>query len=99
MGLLTRKDLVKRVPFKIEKVDLGDDTFVYVREMSARNRDLFDMSQVKAVKNEKTGDIEKYDLDTADYRAKLAVVTRICVPLSFKRKFIRSGGYSGSMGK
>jgi len=74
MGLLTREQLLKKDELKREQVILDKETneFVYVRQMTAREKNTWEMSQVK-----KTGVGGKttYDVSLEDYRAKLAVVT------------------------
>lgn len=70
---LNRKALLKR-ELDIVQVDLGNDEFVYVKQMSGRERDLFDKSLTKEIKNEK-GEVERFERDLDGFRAKLAVVT------------------------
>jgi len=74
MTLLNRTSLLKKEEVQIVKVDLGNDEFVFVRQMSGRERDTFEQSILKEVKNEK-GDVTGYDRSLVDFRAKLAVVT------------------------
>lgn len=50
---------------KIEKVDFGDGIVVYVRELTAHEKDVLDS---KVVKDYKTGEI-----NFVDYRAKMLV--------------------------
>jgi hypothetical protein len=76
MGQLTREDLLKRQNLKIEKVDLGDEEFVYVREMTGHDRDAFENSIVKQ-KFDNKGKYVGVEQMNEDFRAKLAVVT-IC---------------------
>jgi len=71
MALLDRKKLLKRDDFQIRKVDLGDGDFVYVRQMSGRERDRFEQSLIVESKNAESGFEKALD----DFRAKLAVVT------------------------
>jgi len=75
MPLLKREDLLKRDKFKIEKVDLGNGDYVYVRQMSGRERDRFEQSLIK-IKVNPDGSTS-YERDLEDFRAKLAVNT-IC---------------------
>lgn len=70
---LNRKALLKR-ELDIVQVDLGNDEFVYVKQMSGRERDLFDKSLTKEIKNDK-GEVERFERDLDGFRAKLAVVT------------------------
>lgn len=74
--LLDRNSLLKKEPVEIVKVDLGSDEFVYVRQMSGRERDTFEQSLIKETKDAK-GEVTGYDRSLVDFRAKLAVVT-IC---------------------
>jgi hypothetical protein len=72
MGLLTRGDLLKKETLSKEKVELNENgDFVYVRQMTAHEKNVWEMSQMK-----KTVDAKRkvqYDLSLEDYRAKLAV--------------------------
>lgn len=78
--LLNREGLLKRANFEIEKVDLGtneqgEEIFVYVRQMSGYERDLFEQSLLKPIKDK--GKLVGYDQSMEHFRAKLAVQT-IC---------------------
>jgi len=73
MGELTRKDLLKRQELEIRKVDLGNDEFVFVREMSGRQRDAFEQSMMVEVDDGKGG--SKFKQSLSDFRAKLVVNT------------------------
>jgi ABC-type ATPase involved in cell division len=72
--LLDRKALLKKEELQVVKVDLGKDEFVYVRQMTGRERDTFEQSLVKEVKD-KEGNVTSYDRSLTDFRAKLAVCT------------------------
>lgn len=74
--LLNRANLLKKEPVKVVKVDLGEEEFVYVRQMSGRERDTFEQSLLKETKD-KNGTVTGYDRSLVDFRAKLAVLT-IC---------------------
>jgi hypothetical protein len=69
MGLLNRKDLLQKEKVQIVKVDLGEDNFVFVRQMSGRERDRWETSLLKE------GPGGKYQQALDDFRAKLAVAT------------------------
>jgi hypothetical protein len=56
------------------KVDLGNEEFVYVRQMTGRERDQFEQSLVKE-KKDADGKIVDYERSLEDFRAKLAVCT------------------------
>ena len=71
MGLLNRKSLLEKQELQTQKVDLGDD-YIYVREMTGRERDNFERSLRKQVKR---GDKTDYEVSLEDFRAKLVVNT------------------------
>lgn len=73
-GFLTRDALLEKQPLTIEKVDLGENTFVYVREMTGRERDQFERSMYIV---QGSGKDTKIENRWEDFRAKLAVRT-IC---------------------
>lgn len=73
MGLLTREQLLKKEELKKKKVDFGNGDYVYVRQMTGRERDRFENSLLKEKKN-RHGEIT-YEQATEDFRAKLAVNT------------------------
>lgn len=74
MALLDRKALLKKEDLKIEKVDLGNGEFVYVRQMSAREKDQFEMSLMKPIYDD-SGNLIRMEQTLEDFRAKLAVNT------------------------
>lgn len=71
MKLLNKQDLLKKQELKIEKVVLSNDSFVFVREMTGRERDQFERSLYKLDSE------NKISQTLEDFRAKLAVNT-IC---------------------
>lgn len=71
-GLLDRNSLLKKEELKTEKVDLGNGSYVYVRQMTGRERDRFEQSMMKEVRNK--GKVN-YERSLEDFRAKLAVQT------------------------
>ncbi len=73
MKVLTRENLLKKEKLRKEKIDLGKDEFVFVRQMTGRERDRFEQSLVKEVVDNKGQSEFKRSLD--DFRAKLAVHT------------------------
>jgi len=73
--VLTREDLLKKEKLRTERVNLGKGEFVYVRQMTGRERDQFEQSLVKEVKDS-DGQLE-FERSLDDFRAKLAVHT-IC---------------------
>jgi hypothetical protein len=74
MAQLKREDLLKKDTLEIKKVDLGNDEFVFVTQMTGRQRDNFEQSLLKKIRDKK-GTITSYEQNTEDFRAKLAVVT------------------------
>lgn len=73
MGLLDRKKLLEKEQLEIVKVDFEDGDFVYVRQMTARERDEYEQSLVLRTKDNK-GRYD-YDMRLENFRAKLAVRT------------------------
>lgn len=71
MGVLDRKKLLQKEKLEIIQVDLGKDEFVYVRQMTGRERDQFERSLIREVKDAK-GNVD-YERSLGDFRAKLAV--------------------------
>lgn len=74
MEFLDRKKLLEKEKVKIEKVELGEEGYLFVRQMSGRQRDHFEQSLLKQVKNAK-GQIESFEQTLDDFRAKLVVAT------------------------
>lgn len=73
MGLLDRKKLLTKQALKIEKVDLENDDYVYVRQMTGRERDNYEQSLRRKIEG-KNG-VADYELALENFRAKLAVNT------------------------
>ena len=69
MAFLDRAALLKKETFKIERVDLANGDFVYVRQMSSKMKDMLENSILKKVK--KNGKID-YEQDLSMFRAKVA---------------------------
>ena len=74
MGLLDKKQLLTKEKLEIVKVDLGNNEFVYVTQMTGRERDRFERSLMRETKDAK-GKTLGYEQALDDFRAKLAVVT------------------------
>lgn len=72
--VLDRNALLAKEQVQIRKVDLGNDNFVFVRQMSGRERDHFEQSLIKQVKNNK-GQVESFEQNLEDFRAKLVAAT------------------------
>jgi DNA-directed RNA polymerase alpha subunit len=77
MTLMTRDQLLTREELKREKVELGEDKYVFVTEMTGNARDKFENSLLKKIRDPKTGLVASYEQATENFRAKLAVNT-IC---------------------
>lgn len=73
--LLSKEQLLAKEILKIEKVELGGEDFVFVRQMTGRERDRFERSLLREVKDRKGNTTYKQNLE--DFRAKL-VVNVIC---------------------
>lgn len=73
MGLLNRDSLLKRDLLDIRRVDLPGGDFVFVRQMTGRERDIFERSMIVETKDKKGR--TSYQNSLADFRAKLAVCT------------------------
>jgi hypothetical protein len=73
MGMLGREGLLVKEELTIEKVDLDKGDFVYVRQMTGRERDRFDQSLMEE-KTDRSGR-KTYERNLSDFRAKLAVNT------------------------
>ncbi len=71
--LLSREALLAKEKLEIVKVDLGNDEYVFVRQMTGRERDAFEASLVEIQESATPGGkpivIQRQD----DFRAKLAV--------------------------
>ena len=72
MALLNREALLKKETLKIQKVDLGNEEFVFVREMTGREKGVFEQSLTKKIYDSK-GKLDHVEQDLSDARAKLAV--------------------------
>lgn len=76
--LLNRETLLTKEDLKVEKVEFDDGTFVCVRQMTARERDRYERTLMKAIRDPKKGNkTVDYETNIEDFRAKLAVHT-IC---------------------
>jgi len=72
--LLDKQALLQKEELEVVKVDLGKDEFVFVRQMTGHERDQFEQSLRREVKDNK-GTVTGYETALNDFRAKLAVVT------------------------
>lgn len=71
--LLNREALLTKEDLKVEKVDLNSGNFVFVRQMTGRERDTFEQSIVEVHKDNKGN--QTFNQNLKDFRAKLAVNT------------------------
>jgi hypothetical protein len=74
MAQLTREILLAKEVLKIEKVEFENGDFTYVTQMTGRERDNFEQSLIKKIKDKK-GQVTGFEQITEDFRAKLAVCT------------------------
>ena len=74
MGQLNREALLSKEVLKIEKVELDGGDFTYVTQMTGRERDNFEQSLIKKLRDKK-GQVTGFEQVTEDFRAKLAVCT------------------------
>ena len=74
MGFIDRKALLAPEVLKKDKVSLGLDDFVFVRQMTAHEHSRYEQTITREVVDEKTGEIS-YTRSLDDLRAKLAVHT------------------------
>jgi len=72
--LLTKEALLSKDDLKIEKVELSKG-HVYVREMTGREKDIWEQSLLKQKPSGNKNVPFEYETSLEDYRAKLAVVT------------------------
>lgn len=72
MIMLNKDALIKKEDIKIEKLNLSDNEFIYIKEWTAQEQNDFELSLTEEVKDEK-GRIKDYKRNLNDFRAKLAV--------------------------
>jgi len=73
MGLLNKERLLTKSVLSIQKVDLGKGDFVFVREMTGRERDSFEKMILVDEENEKGETVFKRNFK--DFRAKIVTMT------------------------
>lgn len=73
MGLLNREKLLAADKLQIERVDLSDDEYIFVKQLTGRERDQFEAMLL--IEQEAADGSVTYERDTKDFRAKLAVCT------------------------
>ena len=74
MGLLNRKQLLTKEKLEVKRVVLDKDNFVFVKQMTGGERDRFEQSLLRQVKDNK-GLVTGFESVTENFRAKLCVVT------------------------
>ena len=74
MGQLKREELLQKEELIIEKVDLGKGDFVYVTQMTGKERDNFEQSLIHKIRDGK-GKVVDFEQQTENFRSKLAVCT------------------------
>ena len=74
MGLLNRDALLKKEKLEVVKVDLGNNDFVFVKQMTGGERDKWEQSLLRPVKDGR-GLVTGFESVTENFRAKLCVVT------------------------
>jgi DNA-directed RNA polymerase alpha subunit len=73
-NLLDRNALLAKEKLQIVKLEFEGGDFVYLREMTGHERDLFEQSMLKK-NRDKNGTVIGYEQSIEDFRAKLAVNT------------------------
>jgi len=73
MGLLNKERLLTKAELQLKKVDLGKGDFVFVREMTGRERDSFEKMILVDEENEKGETVFKRNFK--DFRAKIVTMT------------------------
>jgi len=73
MAFLNRQQLLAKEDLEIRKVDLGKGDFVYVKQMTARERDTLEQTLLTKVVGKDGG--ATYEQNLKDFRSKLAVNT------------------------
>jgi hypothetical protein len=73
-NLLGRDALLAKEELEIVKVDFDNGDFVYVRQLTGHERDVFEQSLIKKQRDKK-GTIIGYEQSTEDYKAKIAVLS------------------------
>jgi hypothetical protein len=73
-NFLNREALLKRQVLEIKKVEFENGDFVFVKEMSAGDRDMYEKTLTKAIRNGK-GVLTGYETIMENFRSKLACAT------------------------
>ena len=75
-NFLNREALLKKQVLEIKKVEFEDGDYLFVKEMTASDRDLYEKTLTKAIRNGK-GVLTGYETIMENFRSKLACAT-IC---------------------
>jgi len=73
-NLLSKVELLKRETLEIVKVEFDNGDYVFVRQMTGHEKDLFEQSMIKKNRDGK-GNVISVDTVMEDYRSKLAAIT------------------------
>jgi len=73
-NLLSKVELLKREKLEIVKVEFDNGDYVFVRQMTGHEKDLFEQSMIKKNRDGK-GNVISVDTVMEDYRSKLAAIT------------------------
>ena len=72
--LLGKAELLQKEKLEIEKVEFENGDYVYVRQMTGHERDMFEQSMLKKNKDGK-GNVLSVETVMDDFRSKLAAIT------------------------
>lgn len=73
MGMLGRSELLKKDELKVKRVELEGEDYVFIRQMTGRERDRFDQT-LMTEKKDRRGNTT-YERNLRDFRAKLVSMT------------------------
>lgn len=73
-NLLSKQDLLAKEKLEVEKVEFENGDYVYVRQMTGHERDIFEASMLKKIRDGK-GNVVAHETIMEDFRAKLAAIT------------------------
>ena len=73
-NLLGKAELLQKEKLEIEKVEFENGDYVYVRQMTGHERDMFEQSMLKKNKDGK-GNVLSVETVMDDFRSKLAAIT------------------------
>ena len=73
-NLLSKADLLQKEKLEVVKVEFGNGDYVYVRQMTGHERDMFEASMLRKNKDGK-GNVISVETVIDDFRSKLAAIT------------------------